>query len=429
MKQILNKTKGPILFVFILMMGFGFFIYDKVSAFESEGEQSNFYSQQTSAVDKNALIKPQGTSTSTRPPNGDDRVIIQFIDNYTDSILQWDIVLEHKGWIIKNLGLINGLTAVIPKDQLAILIKTGVVKKVMADIDVQSAGIIQTTGPSSSQSVPWGHERIQAPESWSTGSGQGVKIAILDTGIDHNHSDLKANLTHRYNAVNTIGGVEDFLGHGTHIAGVIAAVNNYIGVVGTAPRAEINMVKVLYDDGIGFLSDLIEGIAWCIKNDMDIINLSLGCNEDHELLHYAIKKAHQAGITIVAAAGNVPGKVLYPARYPETIAVSAVNQSDQFAPFSGSGTSIDVAAPGVDIASTFTGNSYAVMSGTSISTAYVTGVVALILSTPAVYDLNGNGRWDPLEVKLKLQVSTEGLVGLTPEQQGLGLVRADLAVR
>ena len=358
-------------------------------------------------------------------------MIIQFADDYTNHFRQWNIVLEHKGWIVKNLDLINGVAAIIPKENLSQLLKAGVVKKAMADIDVQSAGLIRSLQDlSNGQTIPWGHSRIQAPLSWMKGTGRGVRVAVLDTGIDNNHKDLKANIKKRYNAVNTPGGTKDYLGHGTHIAGVIAAVDNTMGVVGTSPLAEINMVKVLYDDGIGFLSDLIEGIAWCIKNNMDVINLSLGCREDHDFLHYAIQKAHEEGIIIVAAAGNIPGRVLYPACYEETIAVSAVDSDNRCASFSGFGKTIDVTAPGVDILSTFTDGTYAVMDGTSISAAYVTGVVALVLSTPVVdvYDINGNGLWDPDEIKRKVLDSTETL-GLSPEKQGRGLVRADWAVK
>jgi subtilisin len=224
---------------------------------------------------------------------------------------------------------------------------------------------------------------------------------------------------------------KDDNGHGTHIAGVIAAVNNDIGVIGTGPKIHLYAVKILDKKGRGWLSDLIEGLDWCIDNEMQVVNMCFGSYYDNQSFHDAIIEAYLAGITLVASAGNngeYDGFIEYPAKYPETIAVSAVDQYGNFASFSSFGPEIDLIAPGVDIKSTYKKGSYEFMSGTSMSAPHVTGVVALLLKTKVTgYDFDRDKRWDPYEIKVKLKATAEAL-GLDPVKQGAGLVRADFAI-
>ncbi|MBM3334994.1 S8 family peptidase, partial [Candidatus Sumerlaeota bacterium] len=206
-------------------------------------------------------------------------------------------------------------------------------------------------------------------------------------------------------------------GHGTHVAGTVAAVNNTIGVVGVAPAANLYAVKVLSRTGTGYLSDLIEGLDWCISNKMQVVNMSLGSSSDNQSFHDAVIRVYQAGITQVAAAGNANGgAVTYPAKYGEVIAVTASDINDQFASFSSQGPEVDLIAPGVSINSTYTGSSYKVLNGTSMASPHVTGIVALRLQVKPGEN--------PDAVKAVLQSTALPLPGLTLEQQGAGLPQA-----
>jgi len=282
-----------------------------------------------------------------------------------------------------------------------------------------------------SQELTWGIDRINADLVWEITAGSKIKVAILDTGIDLDHPDLQRNIKGNINMIKPRKSGDDDNGHGTHVAGIVAAVDNEIGIIGTSPEISLYAVKVLDKKGSGWLSDLIDGLDWCINNKMQVVNMCFGSLTDNPSFHDAIIIAYQAGITLVASAGNngeVGGSIVYPAKYPETIAVSAIGQYDNFASFSSFGKEIDLTAPGVNIKSTYKKGSYETMNGTSMAAPHVTGVVALILTTfPGGYDSDHDGIWDPYEIKIKLKEKAEHL-GLHPYLQGAGLVRADFAV-
>lgn len=237
---------------------------------------------------------------------------------------------------------------------------------------------IQATAPA--QKVDWGVSLVQAPQIWAMSRGDGMKIAILDTGIDFTHPDIAPNFAKGINFTTANSGDHtDRQGHGSHCAGVVAGVDNDFGVVGVAPGAKLYNVKVLGDNGSGSIGAIIKGIDWCIKEGVDVMSMSLGCSEDPGTnFHNAIKRARAAGIVIVAASGNENTHCGWPAAYPEVIAVGAVDQSFGRADFSNFGAELDVVAPGVDILSTYPGNRYAKLSGTSMATPMVAGVVALV---------------------------------------------------
>jgi len=173
-------------------------------------------------------------------------------------------------------------------------------------------------------------------------------------------------------------------GHGTHVAGIIGARNNSIGTVGIAHEASIYAVKALEANGSGSLSSIIAGIDWSITNDMDVINLSLGTTSPSTTLQQVVDRANNAGILVVAAAGNngradgTGDLVNYPARYSSAIAVAATDINNNRASFSATGSTVEVAAPGVSINSTLANGGYGQMSGTSMATPYVAGNLALM---------------------------------------------------
>jgi subtilisin family serine protease len=230
--------------------------------------------------------------------------------------------------------------------------------------------------------IPWGVSQIKAPQAWSTTTGHRVKVGVIDTGADFSHPDLRQSLSRGINLLNRSMLPHDDNGHGTHIAGTIAAANQLQGMIGVAPRSLISPVKAFDHNGSAFVSDIILGIEWCIRNRMNVINMSFGMKTRSKALLSAVTNAHNAGVIIVASSGN-DGKrrsVDYPARYPQTIAVGATTRLRRVAPFSNRGAYIDVYAPGDKIVSAWLRGKYNEMSGTSMATSHVSGAIALLLA-------------------------------------------------
>lgn len=238
------------------------------------------------------------------------------------------------------------------------------------------------------QEVPWGVKKINAASIWTSREKQKVKVAILDSGIDKEHKDLKGKIKGEFNPINMTLTSDDDVGHGTAIAGIIAAKDNSFGLVGIAPDTEIYSVKVLNSKGKGSLDNLVKAIEWCIDNNIQVINLSFGLSKDKPLLRGAIDKAVNSGIIIVAAAGNnYGGDVDYPAAYEKVLSINAVDRNNKIANFSPKGK-IDFSAPGVDIPILSLNNGYKTESGTSLAAAHVTGVISLILQNRDKFGIN-----------------------------------------
>lgn len=285
-----------------------------------------------------------------------------------------------------------------------------------------------------SLSKQWGLYKIQAASesgesAWNVSKGDpSVKIAILDTGIDRNHEDLASKMVVWKNFSSS--SVDDKYGHGTHVAGIAAAVtNNLKGVAGTGYNSTLMSVKVLNDQGSGYISWIANGIRWAADNGASVINLSLGGYDSSQTLLDAVNYAWGKNVVIVAAAGNdnITSK-LYPCAYEKVICVAATDENDNKASFSNYGSSwIDVAAPGVNIFSTFPNHSYRINkarnydygSGTSMAAPHVSGLAGLIWSTS--YGTNN------LSVRSRLEQTTDNISGVGSYYQ-FGRINAYRAV-
>ncbi|MHA1399585.1 MAG: S8 family serine peptidase [Candidatus Heimdallarchaeaceae archaeon] len=331
---------------------------------------------------------------------------------------------------------LNGIAAKIPKGMYKYLENAWFVTAIQEDKKVT---IFQDT-------LDWGVDHVDAEQVWGgvedavdvvvgNVAGTGVKVCILDTGIDYTHPDLDGVYAGGYDFINNDNDPKDDNGHGTHCAGIVAAEDNGQGVIGVAPKASIYSGKVLDAQGSGSISTIVAGIDWAIDNNMDIISMSLGASSGDTSLEAAIDRAYNAGIVVVAASGNDGQRAIsYPAKYANAITVGAIDSNNNLASFSNYGPEQEVVAPGVNIYSTMPtysvtltswwygySQNYDQMSGTSTATPMVAGVCALILEadptlTPAqVRDILHNTATDL------------GSVGWD-ESFGYGLVNAKAAV-
>lgn len=271
---------------------------------------------------------------------------------------------------------------------------------------------------------------IDGPAAWDATSS-GVKVAVLDTGVDQDHEDLAPKIVANKDFTGSSTGYNDMYGHGTHVAGIVAAVtNNNKGVAGGCPACQLMNGKVLNDSGLGANSGIANGIIWAAENGAKVINMSLGGSMKSTTLERAVNYAWNNGVVIVAAAGNSsnPSKT-YPAAYANAIAVAATDNNDRKASFSSYGTKwVDVAAPGVNIYSTFPNHAYQINkspnydfgSGTSMAAPMTSAVAALIWSTP--YGTSAS------QVRARLQSTADQIPG-TGMYWSSGRVNAASAVK
>lgn len=293
----------------------------------------------------------------------------------------------------------TGEAAGIPKDKLAKFIRCVIkcalselasgkaedvseemVARIMADQGVSAGG---EAALAIRDYITCGLRIIYAPQAWRYSTGAGARVAIVDTGIAPRHPDLRV-----YGGASFVPGVRswaDDQGHGTHVAGTVAAAANNRGVIGVAPRARLYAVKVLNSQGSGRTSWIIGGLLWCYRTRMHVANLSLGSRATtHDPRQYsaAYERAgrllRRRGILSVAAAGNSNGPVGNPARCPSFMAVSAVDCNRRRAGFSCFGPQVEVTAPGVNVWSTYPQTGYRKLNGTSMASPHAAGVAALI---------------------------------------------------
>jgi len=272
--------------------------------------------------------------------------------------------------------------------------------------------------------VQYGLINIRAPQGWdlSTGSSS-VTIAVVDTGVDFSHLDLTSKIVPGYDFVNNDAIAQDDNGHGTHVSGIAAAIsNNGLGISGVSWGAHIMPVKVLNAGGNGTFANVAAGIVWATDHGAQVINLSLGGSNPSQVLQDAVNYADSNGVVLVAASGNSGSNfVLYPARYPQVIAVGATDSSNAHAGFSNYGPQVDLSAPGTSIYSTVIGG-YGYLSGTSMSAPFVSGLAAILRGIP------GNSSPGVIASEMESTALDLGTPGID-DVYGYGLIQMDAAIR
>ena len=343
-------------------------------------------------------------STSSFSNQNTDRLIVKFRSiapkTYREKVLS-DFALRSP----KSLKASNAYSLSIRKEDSDDLIEK-LERNLLIEYvepDYRAQGFVVPNDPLFSNQ--WALDTIQAPSAWDVTSGSGdVDIAVVDTGINGSHPDLNGKVAVsvdcRDNSSCPFVEPVDVAGHGTHVAGIISAnTNNATGVAGTIWNVNLMSVKALDDDETGYYSWIADGIVWATDHGAEVINLSLGGRYYSRLLRDAVEYAWDNGVVVVAAAGNSSSSApTYPAYYSDTIAVGATDQGDNRASFSSYGRWVDVAAPGVNILSTYK-NDYEYFSGTSMSTSFVSGVAGLIFSQ--------NPSWSNSQVRVRLEETAD----------------------
>jgi major intracellular serine protease len=245
--------------------------------------------------------------------------------------------------------------------------------------------------PNDPQEIGWEIKLMGVDKQWNKSAGKNVTVAVIDTGCDINHPDIKDNIVDTYNAINGTKDATDDNGHGSHVCGTIAAINNNRGIVGVAPQAKIIAIKALGRNGTGSGSSVAKGIKYAVDNGADIITMSLGMPYNDMEIKKQLKYALKSNVISFCAAGNSGRSVdiMYPAKLEETFSIGAIDKNMNIGNFTCSGESLDFLAPGVDILSIIPGGKYALMTGTSMSNPFAAGVGALYLSK---YKYMNNGK-------------------------------------
>ena len=370
------------------------------------------------------------------------RVIVGFKDFNGQGII------KANGWKINSeYHTIPAIACSLPAVAIELLKKSPFVSYVEEDTMVALSD-----PPDAELAASWGVTKIGADTVQAAGNvGQGIRVAVIDTGINYLHEDLDGNYVTGYNFVSK-GATPpmDDNGHGTHCAGIIAAEDNGIAVIGVAPKASLYALKVLNSAGSGYTSDIIAAIQWACDNGIQVISMSLGSSVGSTALQQACDDAYlNHNIVVVAAAGNngaarIGSNINYPAKYANVIAVGATDQSNLRASFSCTGPELDLMAPGVNIISDYLdvkpgdgGNVDTLyMSGTSMATPHVAGTAALIVASGEANEkawgalgiTDNDGKWSSSDVS-KVLVATADDLGATGKDNyyGYGIVDADQA--
>jgi len=302
-------------------------------------------------------------------------------------------------------GSINAIAVHLPPDVVMALSTMPNVRYIEKDAYAFITGFPSPYPVSVMAQTPsWGFNKIRAAEVHAAGNkGAGIRVCVIDSGVDPTHEDLVANLKGGYNFVDNTPTLKDDCGHGTHVCGIIAATYNDIGVLGVAPEAFLYACRGLSNNSgscTGSYADLNACIQWAIDNSMQVVNMSWGGGPYSQTMNDLLKAAYNSGIVPVASAGNSgkskPDTCGYPAKYNPVIAVAATNQDDLSASTSSQGPGVEVAAPGVKILSTVPKDcsmycdtsGYMLLSGTSMASPHVAGLAALILKARPAFTVD-----------------------------------------
>ncbi len=262
---------------------------------------------------------------------------------------------------------------------------SGLINFIEAD-GVVTGDLVVTDPAMLDATMTYGEHIVQAPQAWSIlpDVQREVVVAVIDTGINAAHPEFTDRLVAGYDYVNFDETPDDDHGHGTHVAGIVAAGANGVGHAGICPTCKIMPIKVLNSSNQGTWSVVARGIVYAMEHGANVINLSLGAASGSETVRLAIEEAQAAGIVVVAAAGNNASSAPYfPAAYPGVIGVSATDNQDRIWQLSNYGENIDLAAPGYRIFSSYhdlTAGGYAYMTGTSMAAPFVAGLAGLVMS-------------------------------------------------
>lgn len=364
-----------------------------------------------------SIAVPSAFSAAVEQQSESGRYIVFFT-----SAPDLDLIKSHGGEVVQTFDMIGAAAVNIEESKLIELQTLGLVKSYYEENEFQT----------STQTTPWAHTNLNLKAKVPTTlSGKGVKVAIIDTGVDYKHEDLtiKGGVCTLDDTVSVDACAHSYMddeGHGTHVAGIIAAKNNSVGIVGVAPGAEIYAVKALDGEGNGSTSTIMAGLDWAIRKGVDIINMSLTTEYADMGIKAMVDKAYQNGILVIAAAGNdgsLSGgdeTVMYPAKFENVMAVASVNSSNRRATTSSTGYEVEIAAPGEAIESTLPANAYGAMSGTSMAAPFVTGMAALYKEKYPSYT---NAQIRNLLQKNARDLGSPGRDRL----YGYGLVQADTA--
>src|SRR3989344_327100 len=214
------------------------------------------------------------------------RKIVVFASSVSDTDRD-ELLASIGGNKLKRLSLIGAETVELPSSAEKELKRDRRVLRIDEDVQVDALA----------QVLPWGVDRVDAELVWPSGdTANPVKVGVIGTGISNKHSDLLANVKGGVNTINSRKGWNDDNGHGSHVAGIVGALNNEIGVVGAAPSVDLYAIKVLGANGSGWLSDIIEGIQWAVANNMQVINMSLGTSSNIQSFHDAVIAAKNDGL-------------------------------------------------------------------------------------------------------------------------------------
>lgn len=357
-----------------LFIAFGIFLYSQSQQSTiTENDNLRYVSEDTGLLEQNPPVEEiKNDTTPTTKQGVIEKDNSRKVLNVGKTLTKTQIADIEKEYSVE-------FTSDTPKNGVYVINTTG--QSNTSTLAQNLNATIETDIPikMSADKIDWGITRIGADKIWDKSTGSGIKVAVIDTGVDLLHTDLSANISTGFDFVNNDNSPMDDNGHGTHVAGIIASVQNGLGVIGAANKANIMPIKVLNNQGYGYISDVAKGIYYATDNGARVINLSLGSSTDSLTLKAAVDYAVKKGVFVAAAAGNDSGKPCsYPAAYPSVVCVVATDSYNKLASFSNIGG--ELSAPGVYNYSTYIGNLYKYMSGTSMATPHVAASAAVVMS-------------------------------------------------